>query len=223
MREEGGRSPEEEPALRDATERLAGEFKGVFGTETIERLVTTSRSRLAKRATVPTFLPLLAERYARQRLSALAHAERKQGEGAPRVLFLCVRNTGRSQMALGWLKHLAGERAVAWSGGSEPAGQIDPTVLAAMAEIGIDIGAEFPKPWSEEMLAAADAVVTMGCGDACPVIAGKHYEDWALPDAHGLGLDEVRGIRAEIERRVRGLLADLGVSAADDTCHNHHQ
>ena len=185
----------------------------MFGPETIERVMVSSRDRLAAGATVPTFLPLPAERYARQRLAALVHAERNQRDGTPGVLFLCLRSTGRSQMALGWFKHLAGERAVAWSAGSEPAGEIDPAVAGAMAEVGIDISAEFAKPWSNEMLEAADAVVTMGCGDACPVAPGKHYEDWRLPDPHGLGPDEVRRIRDDVERRVRDLLDRLGVSA----------
>ena len=211
-----GRTEEEEQALRDAAARMSAEFDGVFGAETVARVVAGSRDRLADDATVTTFLPLLAERYARQRLSALAHSERKQRDGISGVLFVCLRNTGRSQMALGWFKHLAGGRAAAWSAGSEPAGEIDPTVVAAMAEVGIDITGEFPKPWSDEMLGAADAVITMGCGDACPVVDGKHYEDWRLPDPHGLSLDEVRRLRDDVERRIRELLNRLGVTA-DDT------
>lgn len=213
MSEGGGahRRTEEDLALREAAARLSAEFEGVVGGETIERLVTRSGEHLAGGATVTTFVPLLAERYARQRLAALAHAERKERDGTPGALFLCLRNTGRSQMALGWFRHFAGERAAAWSAGSEPAGELDRTVVAAMAEVGIDISGEFAKPWSDEMLAAADAVVTMGCGDACPVVAGKHYEDWRLPDPHGLGLDEVRYLRDDIERRVRELLIRLGV------------
>lgn len=211
-----GRTEEEERALRDAATRMSAEFEGVFGAETVERLVVSSRDRLAGDATVTTFLPLLAERYARQRLAALAHSERKQQDGTAGVLFVCLRNTGRSQMALGWFRHLAGGRAAAWSAGSQPAGEIDPTVVAAMAEVGIDISGEFPKPWSDEMLNAADAVITMGCGDACPVVEGKRYEDWLLSDPHGLGLDDLRRLRDEIERRVRELLSHLGVPA-DDT------
>lgn len=203
---------DEEQALRDAAARMSAEFEGVFGAETVERVVASSRDRLADDATVSTFVPLLAERYARERLAALAHSERKQTDGTPGVLFVCLRNTGRSQMALGWFKHLAGRRAAAWSAGSEPAGEIDPTVVAAMAEVGIDISGEFPKPWSDEMLGAADAVITMGCGDACPVVDGKHYEDWRLHDPHGLSLDEVRRLRDEIEQRVRKLLTDLGIA-----------
>ena len=133
---------------------------------------------------------------------------------APAVLFLCTHNAGRSQMALGFFTHLAGDRAVAWSGGSEPAAQINRAAVAAMAERGIDITGEYPKPWSDEMVRAADVVITMGCGDACPVFPGKRYEEWVLDDPHGLPVDDVRPIRDEIERRVRALLTEL-VPATD--------
>jgi protein-tyrosine-phosphatase len=132
----------------------------------------------------------------------------------PTVLFLCVHNAGRSQMALGWFKHLAGDRAVAWSGGSEPGDEVNPAAVAAMLEVGIDIGQEFPKPWTDEIVRAADVVVTMGCGDACPLYPGKRYEDWALEDPAGQGVEAVRPIRDEIEQRVRLLLGELGVSNA---------
>jgi protein-tyrosine-phosphatase len=115
-------------------------------------------------------------------------------------------------MALGWFNRLAGDRAVAWSGGSEPATEISPTAIAAMAEIGIDITHEFPKPWTNEIVHAADVVVTMGCGDACPVFPGTRYEDWDLADPAGLDISAVRPIRDEIGRRVRLLLDDLGIA-----------
>ena len=129
----------------------------------------------------------------------------------PTVLFLCIHNAGRSQMALGWFRHLAGERAIAWSGGSEPASEVNPVAIAAMAEVGIDITDEFPKPWADEVVRAADVVVTMGCGDACPFYPGTRYEDWDLEDPAGQGVEAVRPIRDEIEQRVRGLLASLEV------------
>jgi protein-tyrosine-phosphatase len=132
----------------------------------------------------------------------------------PTVLFLCVHNAGRSQMALGWFTHLAEGQAEAWSGGSEPADQVNPAAVAAMAEIGIDISAEHPKRWTDEIVETADVVVTMGCGDACPVFPGVRYEDWALADPAGLGVDAVRPIRDEIGRRVRDLLARLEVTAS---------
>ena len=134
--------------------------------------------------------------------------------GVPTVLFLCVHNAGRSQMALGWFNHLAGDRAVAWSGGSEPGKEVNPSAVLAMAEVGIDIAQEFPKPWTDEIVQAADVVVTMGCGDACPLFPGKRYEDWELADPAGQDLEAVRPIRDQIEERVRGLLQSLGVKTA---------
>jgi arsenate reductase (thioredoxin) len=130
------------------------------------------------------------------------------------VLFVCVHNAGRSQMAMGWFQHLAGDRAIAWSGGSEPGRQVNPSAVEAMREVGIDISGEFPKPWTDEVVRAADVVVTMGCGDACPVFPGKRYEDWVLDDPAGQDVDAVRPIRDEIERRVRALLAELHVPVA---------
>ena len=127
----------------------------------------------------------------------------------PAVLFLCIHNAGRSQMALGWFEQLAGGRAVAFSGGSEPADTVNPAAVAAMAEAGIDIAGRTPRRWSDSDLDAADVVVTMGCGDTCPYIPGKRYEDWKLDDPAGQGIDAVRPIRDEIERRVRDLLETL--------------
>ena len=149
-------------------------------------------------------------RSARQRLNALAE-EGKSDDGVPVVLFLCVHNAGRSQMALGWFNHLAGERAVAWSGGSEPGTEVNPSAVEAMAEVGIDITGEYPKPWTDEIVRAADVIVTMGCGDACPIFPSIRYEDWELDDPAGMGVDAVRPIRDEIGDRVRKLLAELGV------------
>jgi protein-tyrosine-phosphatase len=132
-------------------------------------------------------------------------------DNRPVALFLCVHNAGRSQMALGWFTHLADGRAVALSGGSEPADQINPTAVAAMAEVGIDISGEQPERWTDEIVRAADVVVTMGCGDACPYFPGTRYEDWDLDDPAGQDLATVRPIRDEIARRVRTLLAGLGI------------
>ena len=129
----------------------------------------------------------------------------------PTVLFLCIHNAGRSQMALGWFTHLARGRATAWSGGSEPAASVNPAAIEAMAEVGIDISTEQPKRWTDDIVRAADVVVTMGCGDACPYYPGRRYDDWVLADPAGLGLEAVRPIRDEIESRVRTLLAELGV------------
>lgn len=199
-------------ALKTAAKNLAGEFSGTFGVETIELFLISSYDQFASRARIPNYLPLIAERFARQRLKALAKVEGKSTDGTPTVLFLCVHNAGRSQMALGWFNHLAGDRAVAWSGGSEPGNEINPAAVAAMAEVGIDITQEFPKPWTTEIVQAADVVVTMGCGDACPFYPGTRYEDWELEDPAGQGVEAVRPIRDDIEQRVRALLASLEVT-----------
>ncbi|GIF66331.1 putative arsenate reductase ArsC [Asanoa ishikariensis] len=202
-------------ALRTATVRLADDFAGVYGAETIERFLHSSYDQFASASasTVPHFLPLLAERFARQRLTALARVEGLRTDGRPVVLFLCVHNAGRSQMALGVFQHLAGDQAVAWSGGSEPGFAVNPAAIAAMGERGIDISGEYPKPWTDEVVRAADVVVSMGCGDACPIFPGKRYEDWVLDDPAGLTVEDVRPVRDEIERRVRALLAELNVPA----------
>jgi arsenate reductase len=131
----------------------------------------------------------------------------------PGVLFLCVHNAGRSQMALGWFRHLADGRARGWSAGSEPAARLNPAAVAAMAEVGIDIAAQQPQRWTDALLRQTDVVVTMGCGDACPVVPGVRYEDWPLDDPARRGIDAVRPIRDEIERRVRDLLERIGVNA----------
>jgi protein-tyrosine-phosphatase len=203
---------EQSLALKSAARRLAEEFDGIFGKETIELFLETSHEQFATRASVGNFLSLMAERFARQRLHALAKVEGRANDGLPTVLFLCVHNAGRSQMALGWFNHLAGDHAIAWSGGSEPGTQINPAAIKAMAEVGIDITNEFPKPWTQEIVQAADVVITMGCGDACPIFPGKRYEDWTLDDPAGQDLDTVRRIRDEIHDRVIGLLGSLGVA-----------
>jgi len=133
----------------------------------------------------------------------------------PAVLFLCTHNAGRSQMAMGFFKHLAGDRAGVFSGGSEPAPEVNPAAIAAMAEKGIDIAAEQPKRWTMDMLEAVDVVITMGCGDSCPVLPGRRYEEWIIPDPAGQPLDALRPIRDQIEKRVRTLLSQLGVRPWD--------
>jgi arsenate reductase (thioredoxin) len=187
-------------ALKTAATRLENEFGDMFGVETIDRFLHSSYDQFASRASIPRFLPLLAERFARQRLRALARVEGKHHDGKPTVLFLCTHNAGRSQMAMGFFTHLAGDAAVAWSGGSEPSHEINPAAVEAMEERGIDIAHEYPKPWTDEIVQAADVIVTMGCGDACPIFPGRRYEDWKLEDPAGMGVESVRPIRDEIER-----------------------
>ena len=196
-------------ALKQASARLADDFSGLYGSETIERFLASSFDQFADHAKVTRFLPLLAERFARQRLQALARIEGLHDDGKPVVLFLCTHNAGRSQMALGFFEALTGDKAVAWSGGSEPGIEVNPAAIAAMAERGIDISGEFPKPWTYETVRAADVVITMGCGDACPIFPGKRYEDWDVADPAGQRVEDVRPIRDEVERRVRSLMASL--------------
>jgi arsenate reductase (thioredoxin) len=198
--------------VRHAAVRLEREFAGTFGRETVERFIADSLDQLAPSATVTNFLPLLTERFARDRLSALAKIE-GLASPIPGVLFLCVHNAGRSQMAAGWLRHFAGDRVMVWSGGSEPVSEVNPAAIAAMAEVGVDISTEFPKPWTDEVVRAADVVITMGCGDACPLYPGKRYEDWELTDPAGQDVAAVRPIRDEIRHRVETLLASLALES----------
>lgn len=135
----------------------------------------------------------------------------------PVVVFLCIHNAGRSQMAMGWAQHLAGDRAVIRSGGSAPAASVNPAAVQAMAEVGIDISAAVPSAWTDEMIEQADVVVTMGCGDTCPFFPGTRYEDWPLPDPAGQGVEAVRPIRDEIKGRVEGLLTSLNVPFSTDS------
>jgi protein-tyrosine-phosphatase len=187
-------------------------YDGIFGIETIERFLNESAEDFAGRATIYNpYRCVLWERFARERLDALAKVEGLIGKGIPGVLFLCVHNAGRSQMALGWFNRLAGDRAMAWSGGSEPIDAMNEVAVKAMAELGIDISGGFPKPWTDEALRAADVVITMGCGDACPLMPGKRYEDWTVEDPSGGSIEEVRVSRDDIGRRVAGLLKQLEI------------
>jgi len=202
---------DQQVTLKTSATRLAEEFSTTFNAETIERFLHSSFDQFAGKATITQFLPLLAERFARQRLQALSRVEGHVSDGKPVVLFLCVHNAGRSQMALGFFTHHAADNAIAWSGGSEPGAEISEVAVAAMAEKGIDISGEFPKPWTDEVVQAADAVITMGCGDACPIFPGKKYEEWVLEDPAGQDIASVRPIRDDIEQRVLNLLEELGV------------
>jgi len=199
----------EQLQIRQAAERLQRQFSGTLNTETIERFMNDSLDTLVDRATTSTWIPLLAERLARDRLRALVRLESDPTTLNPSILFLCVHNAGRSQMAAGWAKKLGGDRVDVFSGGSEPADQVNQAVVTAMAEVGVNISGEIPQPWADEIVRAADVIVTMGCGDACPLYPGKRYIDWELDDPSGKTVEEVRPIRDELERRVRGLLDEL--------------
>jgi len=197
-------------ALSEAAVRLQREFEGVCKLETVQRCIDDPLERLSGAAYLG-YISLLAERFARERLTAIAKMEGNIVSDNPTVLFLCVHNAGRSQMAAGWLRHLSGDRIDVFSGGSAPAESINPSAVEAMAEKGIDIADQYPKPWTDETVGVADVIVSMGCGDACPVLPGKRYLDWELEDPAGKGVDSVRPIRDDIEQRVRGLMAELGV------------
>ncbi|MFF0531518.1 arsenate reductase ArsC [Nocardia amikacinitolerans] len=200
-----------ETQLNAAEKRLLDEFATIFTPETVVAYLFSSYEEFLTRATVTLYLPTLAEKFARQQLDAKAKLEGKVGQPRPTVLFLCTHNAGRSQIALGFFTHLARGRAVAWSGGSEPSSRLNPAAVDAMAEIGIDISGEYPKPWTEEIVRAADVIVTMGCGDTCPLVPGPRYLEWIIEDPAGLELEDVRPIRDDVGRRVEGLLAELGV------------
>jgi arsenate reductase (thioredoxin) len=191
-----------------AAEALQREFDGIFSQETIARYITESTGLLGE-AKINVFVPVLAHRFARERLKALAQAEGVITKEQPEVLFVCVHNAGRSQMAAGLVKLRSGGRVHVRSAGSDPGERINPAVLEAMQEVGVDMGEEFPKPLTDEVVRAADVVITMGCGDACPIYPGKRYEDWTLDDPAEQELETVRRIRDEIDRRVQRLVGEL--------------
>jgi protein-tyrosine-phosphatase len=203
----------EQHLIGRSLEELQREFHGTFDDETIEHFVVDSYERLAAKAKVKTFIGVLAERFARQRLQAMARIESSES-GKPGVLFLCVHNAGRSQMAAGWLRSVAGDQVSVYTGGSEPGAALNPMVVDAMAEVGVDIHEEFPKPWTDEIVRAVDVVISMGCGDVCPIYPGKRYVDWDLDDPEGKDLGAVRVIRDEIRRRVEELVTTLGVGSS---------
>ncbi len=191
---------------------LAGRFTGVFTPETVDRYVFESYAALARSAKVTAHLPTLAARFAADRLTALAQSKGAAPHDVPEVLFVCVQNAGRSQMAAALLNRRAAGRVHVRSAGSAPAETIHPAVLAAMAEVDIDLGQEFPKPLTDDVVRAADVVITMGCGDACPIYPGKRYADWTLDDPADASVEEARRIRDSIDDHVRELLAELELS-----------
>ncbi|GAA4567042.1 arsenate reductase ArsC [Planotetraspora kaengkrachanensis] len=205
-------SPETDKVLERVAERLAVRFVGNFSTETIIRYLRESYVALYRTARVKSHLHVLAERFANDRLTALAQAQGFIPKAVPEVLFVCTHNAGRSQMAAALLEHHANGKVGVRTAGSEPASDIEPTVVEALAEIGLDASAEFPKPLTDDVIRAADVIVTMGCGDACPIHPGKRYLDWTLPDPHGKPLDEVRAIRDQVDAHVRELLDELTLS-----------
>lgn len=205
-----------EQQLARTADRLTAEFQGIFGVETVQRFTRETFETLSRSANVTSFLPLFCDRFTRDRLRALAQADDLIAKDRPEVLYVCVHNAGRSQMAALLTAHLGEGRVNVRSAGSDPAEHVNPLVVAAMAEIGLDMSAEFPKPLTDEVVRAADAVITMGCGDSCPIYPGKKYEDWELSDPAGAeSLEQVRVIREDIRGRVEALLLELGVGPVD--------
>lgn len=202
---------EEHLQIRQSAVLLQRRWEGRMNMETIERFVTESLDMLLPTSRTTTWIPVLVERLTNDRLRALVRLESDATDLNSSILFLCVHNAGRSQMAAGWARHLAGNQVDVFSGGSEPAEEVNRAAVAAMEEIGIDIGDELPQPWADEIVRAADVIITMGCGDACPVYPGKRYVDWEIDDPSDKPLEEVRLIRDDIGQRVRGLLAEIGI------------
>ena len=202
------------PLLRqcfDATiAELADEFRGVFSGETVARYVTAAYAQIGDRPTVgPNFLPVIIERFAREQLWAVAQADGIVEKPLPELLFVCERNAGRSQMAAALAHHLSNGWVAVRSAGSRPDEQIEPVVVEAMSELNIGLTQEFPKPLTDDVLRAADVVVTLGCGDACAVYPGKRYVDWSVDDPAGQPIEVVRRIRYELYHHVRELLDTL--------------
>ena len=195
--------------LSRAGEKLARRYHGIFATETVERLLHESYDLLAATSRITTYLPLLVERFAAERLRALAHAQGAIVSDVPEILVVCTHNAGRSVAARVLLDHYGGGRVNVRSAGSAPGEEINPAVAQVLIERGLDVAKEFPKPLTDEAARAADVIITMGCGDACPVFPGKRYLDWDLSDPAGQSVDEVRPIVDDIAQRVRGLLSEL--------------
>ncbi|AUI52828.1 three-helix bundle dimerization domain-containing protein [Arthrobacter crystallopoietes] len=198
-----------EHVLGRISRELAAKFDGVFTAEMVDRYVFESYTALARTARIKTYLPSITRHFAYDRLTALAHSQGTRPSGKPEVLFVCVQNAGRSQMAAALLKHHAGETVNVRSAGSMPAEHLVPNVTAVMNDLGINLEHEFPKPLTDDVVRAADVVVTMGCGDACPIYPGKRYEDWKIDDPDGRTLQEVLTIRDQLDRRVKELFAGL--------------
>lgn len=190
---------------------LSMRFTGTFSPETVSQYVTESYRLLSQRAKITRYLPSLTARFAADRLRSLADADGLELDTTPDVLFVCVQNAGRSQLASAILRSLAGDRVRVLTAGSEPSPMINPLIVTALDEIGVPIGGEFPKPLTDEVVRGADYVITMGCGDACPIYPGRRYLDWDLPDPAGLNLQGVREVRDRIDGHVRGLLAEMNI------------
>ncbi|TQL48883.1 protein-tyrosine-phosphatase [Homoserinimonas aerilata] len=204
-----------EDYLKRLAAELAEKYAGVFNPETVERYVLESYTGLLRTSTVKTHLATNTARFASDRLTALAQAKGAIESPVPEVLFVCEQNAGRSQMAAVLTNALSGGAVHVRSAGSAPIGELNPAVIAVIEELGLDMSEAFPKPLTDDVVQAADVVITMGCGDACPVYPGTRYQDWELTDPAGLELDEVRAVRDTIRSNVLQLLQELGVTPKD--------
>ena len=198
--------------LSNSARTLAAKFEGIFARETVERLLHESYDLLAASAKVTAYLPVLTERFAADRLRALARTQGAIVSDLPEILVVCTHNAGRSVAARVLLDHHGRGKVAVRSAGSAPGEEINPAVAQVLTERGLDVSKEFPKPLTDEAARSADLLITMGCGDACPVHPGKRYLDWDLPDPAGKSAEEVRPIVDEIERRVVALLEELGIT-----------
>jgi len=203
---------QERDLAREIARKLAPEFAGFFSPETIERSAVEGyayySSLIEAGEAVANYLPIMTERFVRNRLR-FVRTDRLAFTDVPEVLFVCIRNAGRSQIAAALLEHYGQGRARAQSAGSSPAARTQPEVLTALREKGIDLSGRFPKHLTDKALDSADLIITLGCGDACPILPGKHYLDWAVADPHGRSLATVRAIVADIADRVLALLAEM--------------
>lgn len=199
---------EAEEVIEESTRELVDKFGSIFTPEEIREVVADSYKSF-ENARVRSFVPVFTTRYADERLNALSVVRGITKPDVPAVLFVCVHNAGRSQMAAGFLRHMAQGKVQVFSGGSNPGIDLNSVVVAAMKEIGVDISQEIPKPFAAEIVQSADVVITMGCGDTCPIFPGKRYEDWELSDPAGQPIEAVRPIRDEIKRRVEDLYRSL--------------
>lgn len=188
---------------------LTYRYDGVFNRETVQRAVDQARDTLEPVARIPNFLPILTERFARDQLLAVAQAKGTVVTGIPEILFVCVHNAGRSQMAAALAQHLSAAKVHVRSAGSQPTREIHPLTIQALAERGIEITEAFPRPLTDDVVHAADVIITMGCGDACPILPGKRYEDWDVADPAGRPIEVVRAIRDDIQARVTLLLGEI--------------
>ncbi len=192
-------------------DELAYTYAGIFSRDSIAQAVADARAALEPSATIPDFLPILVSRFAREQLTAAAQADGRLAKPVPELLFVCVHNAGRSQMAAALAHHLSAGKVHVRSAGSQPADQINAMAVQVLAERGISLTEAYPKPLSNDVVHAADVIVTMGCGDTCPIYPGKRYLDWDVLDPNDQPVDRVRDIRDDLQARITALLRDLNI------------